>query len=106
AVPIHAPADRARLRVPCTTTALQDQMAEGRRGVRLFGPRTRRAAGSRAECWTQATEGRCDPTLQGPRRDERPGTLGHHDEPGTTCAAAGHPRRRCYGGRVVLGADG
>ena len=44
--------------------------------------------------------------VQGPWRDERRGTLGHHDEPGAPRAAAGDPGRRGAGRRTVQRADG
>ena len=42
AVPVHAPADRGRPRLPRAAAAVQDQVAAGRPGVRLLRPRARR----------------------------------------------------------------
>ena len=39
-------------------------------------------------------QGPVDPALQGPRRDELRGAVGHDDEPGHPDPAARHPRRR------------
>ncbi len=44
--------------------------------------------------------------LQGSRRDEPPGTVGHHHESRDPDAAAGHPRRRGHRRRRVLHPDG
>ena len=59
-------------------------------------------AGSRP----QAPQGRRDPAVQGPRRDELQGAVGDHDGSGAPDPAPGHPRRRGHRGRVVQRADG
>ena len=54
----------------------------------------------------QAAQGEPGPALQGPRRDERRGAVGDHDEPRAAPDAPGHARRRRPGGRGVLDPDG
>jgi DNA gyrase subunit B len=101
AVPVHAPAGRARARVPRPATAVQDQVAASRGAVRLLRPGTRRAHRGGHRAGPQAAQGRRDPALQGAGRDERQGAVGDHDGPGQPGSAAGHPGRRGDGGRAV-----
>ena len=54
----------------------------------------------------EAAQGEPGPALQGPRRDERRGAVGDHDEPRAAADAAGHPRRRRPGRRDLLDPDG
>ena len=51
-------------------------------------------------------QGERDPALQGPRRDELRGAVGHHDGPRDPDAAAGHAGRRGRGRRDLLDPDG
>ena len=54
AVPLHAPADRAQPRVPGHAAAVQDQVVQGRAGLRLFRPRARCADRSGRGGWPAA----------------------------------------------------
>ena len=54
----------------------------------------------------EAAQGEPGPALQGPRRDERRGALGDHDEPRAAADAPGDPGRRRPGRRDLLDADG
>ncbi len=54
----------------------------------------------------EAAQGRRDPALQGPRRDERQGVVGDHDGSGRPGADAGQPRRRGHRRRALQRADG
>ena len=100
------PLIETRPRLPVPAAAVQDQVVQGRSGLRLLRPgagrpdRPGRGGRSAPGCR------RLDPALQGSRRDERHRTVGDHDGSGHPGAAAGHPGRRRDRGRVVLGADG
>ena len=74
--------------------------------VRLLRPRARRADRGRRGGRQEAAEGRPDPALQGPRRDERRRALGDHDGPRQPAAHAGDARRRGPGRRDLLDPDG
>ena len=54
----------------------------------------------------EAAQGEPGPALQGPRRDERRGAVGDHDEPRPAADAPGDPRRRRPGRRDLLDPDG
>ena len=80
--------------------------SKGEPELRLLREGARRADQGRPRGQPQAGQGRRDPALQGPRRDELQGAVGDHDGPGAPDPAPGHPRRRGDGRRAVLRAHG
>ena len=95
-------------RLPGPAPALQDQVEqEGRRREYAYSDRERDGlikAGQ--EAGRKLPKDGDDPAVQGPRRDELPGAVGDHDEPGHPDAAPGDPRRRGNRGRAVQRAHG
>ena len=107
AVPLHAAAGRAGSRLPGGPAALQDQVEqEGRRRpVRVLRPGARRTDRPAPAEEAERQAGR-HPAVQGSRRDELPGAVGHHHGPVHAHAASGDARRRRDGRRAVQRADG
>ena len=106
AVPLHAPAHRARLRLPRAAAAVPPEVVELRSRVRLLRQGARRAARGGTRGGQANPEGQRHPALQGSRRDGPPGALGDHDEPRDPHPPAGHHGRRGRRRRDLLHPDG
>ena len=106
AVPLHAAAHRARIRLPRAAAAVPSEVDERRPPVRVLRQGARPPIGRRHRKGMADPEGQRDPALQGPRRDEPPGAVGDHDEPRDPHAAAGHHGGRGRRRRDLLHPDG
>ena len=96
AVPVHARAGRAGSRLPRPAAAVQAQVVGARPRPSTPTPTASATPSSRPACAAgkKLPKDDGDPALQGSRRDEQRGAVGHHDGPGQAHPAAGHPGGR------------